>query len=456
MSAEFDRRAFLGRASALPAGFAPLSAIPGRDQQPQGPHLYVITEFGAQAGGASNSGPAIQRAIDACWTAGGGVVLVPPGVFLTGTFQLRSDVELHLVAGAVLLGSTDRAHYRESTLIEATSARNVSITGKGEINGQGGSFMRVLEDDIYRAEDWRPRMMVLEDCENVRLEGVTLRDSAWWTVHLAGCRGVTAGGLSILNDRRIPNCDGIAVDCSRNVRISGCHIEAGDDCVVLKTLRSYSQYGPCENVVVTGCTLASTSAALKIGTETVNDVRNVVFSDCVVRDSHRGLAIMLRDEGTVENVLFSNMTVETRRFTSNWWGAAEPIHVSALPRQTGLPVGTARDIRFSNILCRSENGVFLHGSEETRPENVVLEGVKVKLERWSETPGGLHDLRPSDGATVYETDTSGIFASQLRDLELFRCTVEWGSPLPTRAGPALVLDRVEELRNAFFRGERAS
>jgi polygalacturonase len=377
------------------------------------------------------------------------------GVFLTGSFELKSHVNLHLESGAELRASPDPDDYDGQTLIRALDAERISLTGRGTINGQGRQFMERELDHIYRPKSWRPRMMVLEDCRNVRLQDLTLRESALWTVHLAGCSDVAVHGLSIMNDRKIPNCDGIAVDCSTNVRISDCHIEAGDDCIVLKTLERFAEYGPCENVTVTGCTLASTSAALKIGTETVNDIRNAVFSNCVARSSSRGLGIMLRDGGTVENILFSNMTVETRYFHDDWWGVAEPIYVTALPRAAGRAVGTVRNVRFTNILCRGENGVFIRGSEASMPEAVLLQNVNVRVEKWGELPGGKYDVRPTVEEGVYEHPTAGIYCEKARHLTLDRCRVEWGEERPPYFRHALEVHDVHGLETLHFQGASA-
>ncbi len=451
MKPDPSRRTFFRKAALFTGGAA---AFPGTNHTaaPLPGTLYNILDFGAKGDGTTNDADAIQQAINHCNETGGGTVLVPAGkTFLTGSFELKSHVNLHIEHGATLRASLNPDHYRAQVLIEANKANHISLTGRGTIHAQGRQFMREELPDIFRPKPWRPRMMVLEHCRNVRMRDLTLRESALWTVHLAGCTDVAIDGLSILNDRKIPNCDGIALDCCRNVRITGCHIEAGDDCIVLKTLRRYAHYGPSENITVTGCTLASTSAALKIGTETVNDIRNVIFSGCVIRDSSRGLGIMLRDEGSVEHVIFSDITIETRFFHTDWWGAAEPIYVTALPRETGKAIGRVRDVRFSNIICRSENGVFLRGSEESMLSDVSLENVKVHLERWTDWPGGRHDMRPSDRLGVYEHPTAGFYLHHAQDSALHRCTVAWGAERPTYFRHALETHDVIGLENVHFK-----
>lgn len=452
MSAQLlTRRRFLERASL----FAGTGVLVGSGRA-TAQSIYDVTEYGAAGDGSTNDAAAIQKAIDACAENGGGRVLVPAGGrFLTGSIELKSHVDFHLEPGATLLGSVEQADYEAATLIRANGAENLTISGRGAIDMRGHNYMARELPYIYRPKDWRPRMMILEDCRNVRLENLTLRNSALWTVHLAGCRDVAVRDLSILNDRKIPNCDGIAVDSSKNVRISGCHITAGDDCIVLKTLEQYAEYGDCENVTVQGCTLESTSAAIKIGTETINDIRNLTVDGCVIRDSHRGLGILLRDGGTVENLLYANCTIETRFFHDIWWGAAEPISVTALPREEGHEVGTVRNVRFSNLLCRGENGVYVRGSEESRPRNIRFEDVRVEMRRTTDVRGGEYDLSPWDVKQVYEYPSAGFYCEQAAGVHLEDCAVDWSANPPAFYRHALEVRDTAELDVEDFTGQSA-
>lgn len=123
------------------------------------------------------------------------------------------------------------------------------------------------------------------------------------------------------------------------MRICDCHVECADDCICLKTSKGNSEYGPCENILITGCTLISTSAAIKIGTEGVGDFRNIIVSNCVISRSNRGLSIQIRDGGNVENVKYSDIIIGTRRFCPDWWGTAEPIVITAFDRDENTRAG---------------------------------------------------------------------------------------------------------------------
>ena len=395
---------------------------------------YSPSDFGAVLDGRTNDGPALQRTIDAAHAAGGGTVHVPAGKrMLTGSFELKSHVTLHLEPGSRLLGSTEKADYRNAVLIEAFHAEDIAITGTGTIDGQGITFMAEELPHIFIPKPWRPKVIIFEGCRRVKLQDFTIRDSPNWTVHLAGCDDVVVHGLTILNNVKIPNCDGIAPDHSRNVRISDCHIVAGDDCIVLKNRREYARYGPCENITVTNCTLVSTSAALKIGTETVDDVRNVVFSNCVIRGSHRGLALVLRDEGSVENILFQNIVIETRLFHPAWWGASEAIYVSARPRTPGGKIGQLRGVRFQQIMARGEGGVFIEGSSESIPSDIRLENISIELNQTTDSPRGRVDIRPTGKEETTLEALAGYRIREVRDVSLVDCTVRWALPKPANA-----------------------
>lgn len=436
--------------------------------------LYSVLDFGAVGDGVTLDTVAIQAAIDRCSQAGGGRVLLPAGkTYLAGSFELKSYVDFHLEMGSVLKSDaceenfplfafTTGAEAGKRLWIGGKHLTQVSITGGGIIDGNCHAFS--LEEGPYihtRTLAWRPAMTCFEDCRHFTVRDVTLRNAANWTLHFSGCEDVVVDGVRIYNDLKFPNCDGIDPDHCRNVRISNCHIEAGDDCIVLKNTAPFAKYGPTENITVSNCTLISTSSAIKIGTESVDDFRNLVFTNCVIQKSNRGLSIQLRDGGTVENVVFSNMTIETRRFHDMWWGAAEAIYVTALPRNAETEVGQIRHVVFSNILCRGENGIFLYGSEPDRIQNVRFDGVQLTLCSESRWPAGRYDLRPCepgrqplDGiprgeqtpwGVKTERKTPAIYLENAQEVTLHQCQVDHVVGLPESYSGVLEQHGVEGL-----------
>lgn len=406
---------------------------------------YYVDEFGAKGDGCSNDRMAIQAAIDACAAAGGGTVVLSGGkTYISGYLILKSNVEFHLENGSVLKGSSDFNEYYPLTnggviekrgvpsylnceyagrpfhaFIYAVGEKNVVISGHGTIDGNEEMFYGT--DAGYHIEgSYYPRipLVLLEDISHLTVKEVTLANCAFWTLHMAGCRDVLVDGIRILNNLRMANSDGIDPDHCKNVRISNCHIECGDDAIVLKNSADYNQYGPTENVTITNCTLISTSSAIKFGTEGEADFRNVVVDNCCIYDSNRGISLQIRDCGNVENVVFSNINITTRRFSHQWWGRAEAICVTALDRKPGVRHGKIKNIRFHNINCIGENGIVVYGTEDNKIEDITFSGVNLHLEKRSKWPVEGYDIRPCELENKFpEKETGKISGIYVRNAE---------------------------------------
>jgi len=443
---------------------------------------YIITSFGAKDDGKTVNTSSIQQAIDECNLNGGGKVVIPPGVFVTGTIVLKSNVNLYLEQGAILMGSPDTADYRiagyQHGLIYAYQATGISISGEGEINGNGTSFH--LADKAHMGSDFdrevtrqgqdympanlfppegpisffaRPGMMVvLHQCEQVDIKDITFRDSPHWTFRIADCDDVLVTGISIYNNLMVPNSDGIHCTTSRNVRISDCDIRAGDDAIIvtgfgthagvegdINTKEDYStrQYGNktgyAENITVTNCVLKSRSAGIRVGYG-INSIRNCVFSNLVIYDSNRGIGVFSRDNGTIENILFSDITIQNRMYTGHWWGNGEPIHVSAIRRNSDSPAGAVKNIRFRNIIAESESGIFIYGTDEAKISDLLLENVSLKISggKHSDTYGGNFDLRPvyTFDLGIFKHDIPALYSQHTENLQIIGFQVKWGENLP--------------------------
>lgn len=437
--------------------------------------VFDILQYGAIGDGKTNDSQAIQRAINDCATAGGGRVLLPAGrTYCSGLLVLKSNMDFYVENGARLIASGNKedyppSKYRNSTtgtmsnglesphaLICAVGENDITISGGGTIDGNAEAFMDVVTPyHISGIIFPRPTLIFLGNCKRVTITQITLQNSSSWVLHPGGCEDILISGIRILCNLKMANSDGIDLDHCHNVRISNCYIECADDCIVLKNTKILEEFGPCENIVITGCTMVSTSGAFKIGTETVSDFRNILVDSCIIYNSNRGLGIQLRDQGNVENVRFTNIIIETRRFYERWWGKAEPIYVTALDRNEDQKAGSIKNVYFSNITCKGENGVYICGQADNPIEEIVLDNVRVEIDKWTKWEGGIYDKRPCIDEGLEHRDNAGVYCAHAKDVTLRNVKVVWGQDLPDYYGAALEAENVTELNLENFKGKAA-
>ncbi len=448
-------------------------------------HVYNVIDFGAKGNGIDNDATAIQAAIDACSQEGGGVVLLPRNhVYVSGPLELKSYVDLHLEATAVLKAHLDEGIYHLSAFgknegegmmwIYANHAEDISITGKGTIHGNGIAFMGAELEDSYELKpvttfDPRPHVLTLTDVKNLTIRDVTIKEGAYWTVHLIGCDRAVIDGINLLNNLKIRNGDGIDLDHSRNVRIANCYITSGDDCICLKNRREFEEYGSCHDITVTNCVMTSRSCAIKIGSENMDSIYNVMFDNCVITASNRGLGIQNRDEGTVTDVTFSNIQLDCHLWSDVWWGKAEPIYVTSYPRANGnhkdanwrFPKGQIEGrcgevarIRFNNITATSENGCFVGGDTRDKVHHIYMNNVCLTMRKATPYKGGVYDKRPCKGEGFVKGKVHGVYVDTASDVLIEGLKVAWDKKFPQRGFPVRVRNsvfvKVENDVESFF------
>ena len=413
--------------------------------------VYDVRSFGAAGDRRTLDTAAIQKAINAANAAGGGTVFFPTGQFLSGTIFLKSNVTLHLSPGAVLLGSSAISDYNPKHLIFAERVENIAIEGRGAIDGQGDLFFDAEMKPLPRPSP----LIEIWDSRGVRIDDVTVRNAPAWTIHPKNCDDVRIRGISLLNNLRAINSDGIDIDSSRNVIISDCHIEAGDDCIVLKTTRrGDGPVQPVENVVVTNCVLVSAATALKLGTESHAEFRHVLFSNCVIRNSRTGLALLAKDGGTMEDVRFSSIVMTT---APKWGQGLEwPIVVDVEKRTNESRLSHLRDVVFSDIMIYSKGRIMATGLPESVLENVTFRHVILRatgyetIKTAKKMRGGSSTV--ADGTPDYGPVAAAFIFAQIKGLQLEQLAVLWPESDPAAPAPERQVIYGDHLDGVAIRG----
>jgi Glycosyl hydrolases family 28 len=370
----------------------------------QFPHSVSITDHQAIGDGKTLNTRAIQSAIDAAATpGGGGHVVVPPGTFVTGTLHLHSNLWLELRPGAVLAGSPRIGDYQELEagfqkdlqpfhLLVIRDAENVRITGPGRIEGSGPAFWEPepTPSGWFRELARRPSpLIVCTDCHRLIWDGIEITNSPGWTLHLKRCDDVQVRGVSIRNNLFGPNTDGIDIDGCRDVRVSDCLIVAGDDAIVLKTTPDSRS---CERVTVTNCVISTHCRALKLGAhESFHDMRDIVFSNCVVDKSVSIFALLCRNGGVMENITASNIVGHA--FVNPDYNL--PIHIDCARTNPAALPGRIRNVLVSNFLCHTNGRILVTGEPDYPVENITLRGIQFHGRNMHDPfPGGLTAFGP--------------------------------------------------------------
>jgi polygalacturonase len=408
-------------------------------------------DFGAVGDGRTLNTSAFQAAIEACRQAGGGTVYIPSGCYVTGSLMMCDNLTLDLDAGATLLGSENPSDYPviesrwEGTdqktyapLIGGQRLTNVAVVGRGRVDGRGAGWWQA-----HRKKELaypRPRLISLVNCANVLIRDITATQSPSWTINPVWCENVTVDHVTIVNPPDSPNTDGINPDSCRNVHISNCHVDVGDDCVTIKSGTENNAQGlqaPCENITITNCTMVHGHGGVVIGSETSGGVRNVAISNCVFVGTDRGIRMKSRRGrgGAVEDIRVTNIVMQdvlcpiimNLYYACGAWGNQENADKRPHPVTEGTP--RFRRIHLSHITAREVKyaAAFLYGLPEMPMEDISLSDISISMS--PEAQAGYPDM--ADDMELMQR--AGLYIRNGRRVHLHNVEVSG------QAGPAFML-----------------
>jgi hypothetical protein len=357
---------------------------------------YSVLDFGAIGDGSTINTIAIQNAINEC-NRTGGVLVFPAGKYLTGTIYFKSNVNLYLENGAVILGSTDLSDYPENipdyqfyrkgkikrSLIYAENCENISIKGEGIIDGQG-AFIKKSNGEAAKSYGERPHVIWMIKSKNVHIEGIKLQNSALWMQHYIACEKLYIHDIKVYNHSN-KNNDMMDINGCKDVIISDCIGDTDDDGITLKSTHAM----PNENITITNCIISSHCNAIKCGTESNTGFKNITISNCIVRPSKdkvpiygepegiSGIALEVVDGAQMNGISISNIVID---------GPQVPLFIrlgnrgraydESLPKPS---VGSIENITISNVTAFNAD---LHGSSITgipgySVKNITLDNIRI-------------------------------------------------------------------------------
>lgn len=445
----------------------------------QGGVDYNVLDYGATGDGLTLDHQGINRAIDSCVAHGGGRVVLPAGTYLCGSIRLKSDVELHLAPGATILAAPasmkaydeaeewagpayqDGGHtYFHNSLIWAVGQKNVSITGRGIIDGEG-----LTRHDTERAGNLQggnigtgDKAIALKECRNILIRDVTIYRGGHFAIIVTGCELGTIDNVTIDTNR-----DGIDIDCCKYLTVSNTKVNTPhDDAIVLKSSYALKRPVPCEHIAISNCVVTGyklgtlldgtyqpekvgwVCGRLKLGTESNGGYWNIAVSNCTFMYSS-GLAFEEVDQGVMENIVVSNITMNHVHHY--------PIYITTGCRNRGpkevTAVSTGADIQISNVVALDVDslaGIIVTGMPGHPLRNIRLSNIRLQYRGGGQRE--LADREYREQGTNYpepkfakETPAYGLFARHVEGLEVSNVSF---SVLWADCRPAVMLDDVKD------------
>ena len=344
--------------------------------------FYNVKNLGAAGNGTEYDTEAVQTAIDSASINGGGTVYFPPGKYLIKTVVLKDNVTIRLDRGTTILGSTELNQFDPkygsftdsdgrkfgTCLLFAKDAKNIAIEGDGIINGQGFPEFYPIKEGLAR-----PAIIRFIRCQNVKIEDITLINSAAWVQHYIECDDLTIRGITV-NSFSNKNNDGLDIEGCQRVLITGCNISSEDDSIVLK---AFSRR-PCRDVVISDCIVSGLKSAIKTGTESAGGFENISISNCVFYGT-RGISLLSVDGGDVNNITISNISMRDSYavIVMRLGDRMRPYRLREEERPQ--KPGTFKNIMIHNVQATgvTESNDFICGIPEHPIENVTLSNIRI-------------------------------------------------------------------------------
>ncbi|MEJ6979471.1 glycosyl hydrolase family 28 protein [Pedobacter sp. P351] len=371
---------------------------------------YVITEYGAYSDSTKLNTQIIQNVIDRAHLEGGGTIVIPKGVFLTGALFFKPNTRLRLQEGAQLKGSDNIADYPlipsrmegqnllyYAALINAYYVDSFSISGPGTINGNALKFwkkfwahrdsLRKIGKETTNLEVSRPRLVFIWGCDNVIVKDVNLHNSGFWTTHLYQCNNVLIENCDIRSPFKpvaAPSSDGVDIDVCKKVTIRNCYISVNDDGICIKggkgpTAHKKAENGIVEDVLIENCTFGEVHAVLTMGSESIH-ARNITMRNCTVNSNRSPILLLKMRPDTYQ--LFENITVDNITGKSGSIINMSPWRqFFGLKDSTEQPFGTVRNILISNIKVKCKTFGLMNGNSPDKVSNVVFKNINITVEK---------------------------------------------------------------------------